>query len=327
LAVTGIVILLAIFKPFATPQSASNPTPAPTAVAALPTDLPTEAPPTVAAGAPQGTTPQPVAADASGGMQFAEEVAEIEALQVSVQLGATKTTIEALGGDTPQAFEGEFVAEPGVDPLNVVYEENARLGAVTITQAVPALFVLGGDPMGTLHLGLTPAVPIDLTLTPGLGGAILDLTDLNIRSLRLSDTNGEVRVFLPRHSEMELSIERNFGAIVIEPLEDASGLILRSLTLKETFGPLTINLPVVSSYTVKIESQYVDADLIVPPDLAGRVEVASEYLMVEMLNARFAEVGERQWETAGFADAPNKVVISVSSTTGTLTILESAPAP
>jgi hypothetical protein len=146
------------------------------------------------------------------------ELGGAEALEVSMNLGAGTTTIDAHEGTT-YALQGEYTTDERIN-LNVAYEVNNGTGDLRLEErGIDEL--LGGAYVGELDLSLTDALPIDLTVDLGVGESTLDLEQLEITTLDVSTGVGSTDIILGEGS-YTADINAGVGEMTIELPENAA---------------------------------------------------------------------------------------------------------
>lgn len=81
----------------------------------------------------------------------------------------------------------------------------------------------GDDWRWELHL--TPNVPLDLTISTGVGQSNLDLRQLNLSNLEVDSGVGETRISLPGEGQLAARIEGGIGEVVVEIPEGVAARI------------------------------------------------------------------------------------------------------
>jgi serine/threonine protein kinase len=250
---------------------------------------------------------------------IAQELGDIDELDVRIDLGATKTVVETTDEDGYAAY-GDYTADAAREPLDVVYEARGARGVLNISQEDPALFVLGDDPLGELYLGLTTAVPINLTVSSGLGEMDIDLSELTLNSLTIEGGAGRTWVKLPDRGDLDIRIMGGAGEVIVEAPDDSSELNLRSLTVKGGLGSLSVELPDQGVYDVRVEVGFGEIVIEVPDDLEARIDFEGGIANLTMVNDRFVKVEDEIWQTEDYVDAVNRALIDVVAGMGDVRI-------
>lgn len=260
--------------------------------------------------------------EAAGTSRILDESVEgVTALTVDMTLGATQLSIAGVGQDS-RRIGAEFRADPAVDQPQVIYTASDDGSAmVRVTQEIPGLFVLGEDPMGEMRLLLPADIPLNLRISPGLGGADIDLSGLDVRSLTLNAASTPARVMLPAEGEIAIRVEGTFADIDVSTPDDAAGLVIRSIDVVNTLGTVQFDLPAAPGYTVTTNSPFGIVRFRIPEALAARIDAPGENVVVDVQNARIQETGPQTWQSEDFGQNSDYVVIDIQSSTGTILIL------
>jgi hypothetical protein len=161
------------------------------------------------------------------------ELGEAQALEASLNLGATATTIGS-HGDSEYALLGEYTTDERLD-LAVDYQVQDGVGELRLEERGEQEPFSPGY-TGRLDLTLTDAVPIDLSIDSGVGAATLDLEVLTLTALYVDTGVGSTEITLGEGS-YTADINTGIGAVTIDLPEDAEVRV-------ETDGGLgTTNVP------------------------------------------------------------------------------------
>jgi serine/threonine protein kinase len=249
-------------------------------------------------------------------VEFNAPLDKIESLEVVLELGATSADVYALDEDSEFAAEGEY---DSTIVLPVVYDARDPSGVGVLTIEEPPEH---GVPGGSVDIGLTRTVPIDLTVKVGAGENTLDLTGLNVTSLVVETDAGSVDLILPSYGILDVVIEAGLGALTIEPPEDAAELFLTSLDIRAAGGSIHLTLPDHGSFKVDIEAGIAEVEVEVPDALAAHLEAEGGLGNVEVEHDTLIQDSDDQavWETEDYADAADKVEIVVDASLGHVSI-------
>ncbi|NWG16216.1 MAG: hypothetical protein HXY41_06230 [Chloroflexi bacterium] len=154
------------------------------------------------------------------------------------------------------------------------------------------------------NVGLSPDVPLDLSITTGTGSANLALESLQVADLTVNAGTGSVDVSLPNMDEsyrVEISVGTGSGIIRIP---DGTALELHATS---GTGGFTFDVP--DDAAVRL----------VGSTGTGGITVPASFLQVGGDTDNF--VGENgTWETAGFDSAVRQIIIRFEGGTGSLTV-------
>jgi hypothetical protein len=83
------------------------------------------------------------------------------------------------------------------------------------SQGVPFFPFIGPSPNPIWNLNLTPAVPLRLNVSTGVGDSQIDLTGLNVTSVDLSTGVGRTVVNMPAHGRFQANISGGIGEVTV----------------------------------------------------------------------------------------------------------------
>lgn len=145
----------------------------------------------------------------------AETLGDVQALKVDLNVGVMETNLNALSGGS-YAVQGTYKTNSDYLKLDVNYETRGDTGILTISQRGQSeRFDLGSNTINTLDLGLTDQVPVDMVVDAGVGEVNLDLTGINLRSLRVKAGVGSVGIILPEKGNFEVSVDAGVGSVTL----------------------------------------------------------------------------------------------------------------
>jgi hypothetical protein len=144
-------------------------------------------------------------------------------------------------------------------------------------------------------LGLNPDVPISLELTAAAGASDLDMRHLTLTDLSLEIAAGDVTAHLPG-GEYDARIDTNAAAASLMLAESGR----QNIELNVNAGSVTIDLP---------------------PGMEARVEVDRALGSFDAGNSALGQVGSSDvWQTSGYEDSGNRVLLQVNIAVGSVTI-------
>lgn len=148
-------------------------------------------------------------------------------------------------------------------------------------------------------VGLSPAVPMALSIHNGVGEANLDLSSLQLTSLSLNGGVGEIHATLPAtRTPYRATVNNGVGEVSLTIMRGAA----LDLTVSGGVGGLTIDVP--DGAAVRLTSQGGLGDLNLPGDL---VRISGQD-------------HEGVWETDGFSQAELPITIEYNGGVGGLTV-------
>lgn len=148
-------------------------------------------------------------------------------------------------------------------------------------------------------IGLSPEIPLDLTINTGVGESYLDLADLNLSNLLLSIGVGRVNLMLPeRESLYRVDVSGGVGSLEIV-IPDHSPL---DLTVNSGVGEVVLDVPENAPIRIRVESGLGGVRM---PDWLTQINASSD---------------EQIWQSANYGDADRPVDIFVQSGIGGLSV-------
>jgi hypothetical protein len=231
----------------------------------------------------------PPASSATGDIVTGTINETVDAESLKVRLDLSMLPLE-VGASEDGKITGDYKTDSRVEP-----EIDYNQGELTITQPdfdfdpfsfEPFSFNDGQDT--GLRLNLPPNVPIDLEVSSGLGQVILDLSDLNITSLKVDAGSGQVIVTLPHDGQIDtVDVKGDLGQVMVEApggaaldidtfkVDSGSGQVVVTLPASGTIGELDVKADLgqlviaapggasldIGSYKAKSGSGALDADL------------------------------------------------------------------
>lgn len=261
---------------------------------------------------------------------FQYDTSAIEALEVFISVGATEISI----GETDASrdrIEGSNTIEAELQDLNVEYLTNDVAGRLTIQQEVEPIYIIGEDPLAVADIDLPTTKPINLTVVSGLGDISLDLAQLNVRTLDITNDSSAatVSVNAPTQGNTVLSLNSEFGPINFIAPSEPIDLNIQEFVVDAGFGSSDITLPVAGDYTVDVTANIGSTvTLLIPRALEARVLLGASSVQtisesaVNINSARLTDQGDDVWETANYVDSENKAEIVILGAQGTIDIVD-----
>jgi hypothetical protein len=222
---------------------------------------------------------------------FREPIGAATSASITLDLSSEHTTVKALTGSND--LINATIRHLGAVDFKVSGSQKKTINLSEITSAtdwfaIPAVFEeLNWD------IGLTPALPIDLTVGGGSGRGELNLSGLLLASLKANVGSGAFKIHLP-------SFPNGYNA-----------------SLNGGSGSLDLFLPSATELSVHLEGGSGSINITVPPDAAVRIEVLNGGSGSVSIPNSFMRVSgsadqkEGAWETAGYPQAGHKILIQV----------------
>jgi len=145
---------------------------------------------------------------------FSQALGDVDAVAVTLKLGAGETSVKALSG-SQNVVDGTYTTNSNLK-LDVAYTTSGKTGRLVVSQVGTQNRVNTlGNYVGQLNMNLTDAVPVDLTIEAGVGQVTLDLTGINLKSLTVKGGVGELNLILPDRGDYPVKVEVGVGSIDI----------------------------------------------------------------------------------------------------------------
>ncbi len=166
------------------------------------------------------------------------------------------------------------------------------------------LSFIGNDDLDW-NIGLSDAVPLDLTVNTGTGAANLDLTPLQISALNVSTGTGSVDISLPSlEASYNALVSTGTGGVDISIPEDGA------VNLRVSSGTGGVSIDVSEGAAVRLVGSVG----------TGGIDVPSWMQRIGGDDENNFLGAEGTWETEGFNNADRQIVINFSGGTGGLDI-------
>lgn len=216
---------------------------------------------------------------------------------------------------------------------------------ITIDEA-PVMNVTYSGPLMRWLVALDPTVPLTITTNVGSGDTLLPLEAFTVNGLTANAGSGDVDISLPS-GEAVIPVSINVGSGNVSlATADGSQLLLETINLGSgnfsldsgasasysgsiavESGDVALNLDDDDSGTLRVAIESGDARISLPDGVALRVEVTIESGDINAGNRMERVSGGETltgnsgvWETAGFADAERHLTITLTISSGDLTI-------
>jgi len=175
------------------------------------------------------------------------------------------------------------------------------------------------------EIGLSPNVPIDLTINIGSGSAELRLGNLELTSLKIDGGSGSVNGVLPASSsQYDLRIDGGSGSFDIE-LESGTNAMA---FLEIGSGSFEVMIGAGSDVSAEIHGGSGSIGIDVPDDVgvrivveergSGSVSVPSKYDLVDDMNDDDGDTGI--WESEGYSGAAHRIEITFEPGSGSFNV-------
>ncbi len=221
--------------------------------------------------------------------RFSEPLEGATAANITLDLAQYPTTVSALSGsDTLIDAELTHSGDVRFDATGGAQRQVRLAYSSGLTFFFPDF--TGTE--GTWNIGLSPAVPLDLNVDAGSGGAELDLSELALSGLVIDAGSGAVALTRPAAEAFyEVRIDGGSGA---QTVEVPSGV---AATLYYDGGSGSLRLAVAEDAAVRLE---------VRDSGSGRVRVPSEWDEIEA-----GDDDEGIWQSATYEDSEDRQMLVI----------------
>lgn len=236
---------------------------------------------------------------------FTAPLGDTASARVNLALSVGRGTVKALK-DTDTLIDADLVHRGEVEfSVSGERDKNVRLRP---TENVPLQWL---NPANWFHnyrdlkwdIGLTPQVPLDVTVHSGVGESIIDLTDLRLTHVSLNIGIGATDLRLPcTEAPYDAEINGGTGETQIDIADDAA----LHLKARGGVGAFKINTP--HDVGVRIRATVG----------VGDVNLSSRFVQMQSANHLVGKSGT--WQTEGFEGANRQVTIDFDGGVGELRV-------
>lgn len=234
---------------------------------------------------------------------FSEPVGEAQSASVVLDLSVNPTRVYALEGSddlilADLSYMGNIIFDvTGSETKNVRLDEQS----VGFIWNMRWDALLGGGADTEWQIGLSPDVPLQLTVDGGTGSTELDLTGLELEALTVDGGTGSMQIALPEDS-------RRF------PIDLDGGT-----------GSMSITVPENLSFDLTTDGGTGSLFIDIPDDAGVQVEVRDGGVGSVNLSGAFNRISggrndEGVWETEAYATTDTPIKISLDVGTGSITV-------
>jgi hypothetical protein len=218
--------------------------------------------------------------------RFFEPVGQATSAYVNLKFASEPVSVNALS-DSANLIDATLVHYGKIDfRASGTTEKNITLSKIFTTNEI---FTGFWDPQVKWTIGLSPKVPMELTIDGASGSIDMDLSGLQLTKFSADTGSGSIDLTLPSGTAYTASVSSGSGSVNIRLLDKTS------VTLKLNSGSGSVNISL-------------------PRNAAVRVEVRSSgsgSVNVDGMNKVSGGSGEKEgvWETSNYASADMKIVI------------------
>lgn len=142
---------------------------------------------------------------------FSEPIGSLQRAEVDIQFGAGELIVNSLSDTTPELVQGEYEHRGLSQGVNKSFKTLDGIGKLELN-AAPAGQRILSDFRQNWHVGLTPRIPMDLSVKAGASQGQLDLTNLKLSRLRVDIGASKVVIDMPKVTLGTLDAEIKAGA-------------------------------------------------------------------------------------------------------------------
>jgi hypothetical protein len=257
-------------------------------------------------------------------LTFSEPLGSATSARITLDLERYPTTIEALSA-SDLLIDAELETYTDVD-FSARGDRDKSVSLEPVTDYgfnLDWIDTIGSDVRW--EIGLSPDVPIDLTVDIGSGSATIDLMYLEISELEIEGGSGSAYLTLPESSsQYSANIDGGSGSFDIE---FESGAEVRA-EMSVGSGSFDIVIGSSADLDARIDGGSGSITIDVPGDVgvrvvirdggSGSVRVPGSYLLVDDMGDTDGDTGI--WETDGYSSAAHRVEITFDPGSGSFTL-------
>lgn len=248
----------------------------------------------------------------------------VDAVNAVIEVGASHTTIGATVSEA--AYATRYMVPRRREPVQYSYTVTDDVGEFVFLQEDAEFFDPELDEMSELQIGLTPEVPLNLTVLARTGDLTIDLSDLQVESLYVQAESGRVTIILPGSGELDFDL-RTIGADVIVSLASPDDMIeLTRARVEVDGGSVNMDLPPFEAYGIDVVVGDGYARFYLDDEQQARVTlngVPDRFLAETDRFVNGEVVGV--WQTENYGTRPDQVEIDAVAWGGTLVLADYSP--
>jgi hypothetical protein len=236
--------------------------------------------------------------------RFTESIGNATSARVNLDLTVGKTTLDALS-DPNTLIDAEITY---VGEINFDVQGDTQK-TISISHRAPSFgfnwsWITDTDTRRVWwDIGLSPEIPLTLSIDGSIGQSIIDLGDLQIEDLEVDGDVGDFQITLPA-TEKAYDAYLNGGVGAFEVVLERGSAV--NLTIDGDIGEFIIDVPADAAVRV-------DAEVDI-----GNINVPSNFVRLSSGDDLVGESGI--WETPGFDEADVRIVIVFNGGVGDLSV-------
>lgn len=173
---------------------------------------------------------------ALSGEQISQPLGNATRANIKIEPGAGSLHLEALS-DSENLIEGTVGTNKGQTVVRDFSQSGNQVSLTLRTTGANFYYFPVGTSQWNWDLGLTPEIPLDLSVDLGAGSADVDLEGMQIDSLNMDVGVGDFSLVLPKTGKYDAKIDGAIGQIVIEIPQEVG------VRIKSDTGITSVNMP------------------------------------------------------------------------------------
>jgi hypothetical protein len=253
------------------------------------------------------------------------------AAHIDLHLSVGQTNVHPLA-DSPNILEADIsyvgemefnVSGDSMKHIKLAQKSDFENIGESIKRSI-GFVVKGGGKELKWDVGLTKDLPIELKLDGGVGPSVVDLTDIQLRGLRIDGGVGEMTLTLPAASDLyHVDLDGGVGRTHLIVAKDA----MVNLTIEGGVGGIHVTIHPEAHVNLKITGGVGETKVEVPTESEvsvtaggglGNVSVPARFTRLSAEEGFMSRGGT--WETPNYAAAENKITIEFSGGVGQLLV-------
>jgi Domain of unknown function (DUF5668)/Putative adhesin len=232
---------------------------------------------------------------------FSEPVGNAVSASVELHLSDGATTVSSLADSN--ALISADVSTIGQIDFVVMGDANKTVRLQRRSAPGLLLWPFGvGSEQTRWDIGLNPKLPLDLTIAASSGDTTLNANGLNLHTLTVNASSGNLKASLPAEAEVyQVRLEASSGNLSFD-VPDGAAL---NASMRMSSGNITFNVPGGAGVQLNVQDSS-SGSVRVPPNYTRTVD-----------NGR----NRGAWESPGFGKADSKIILTIDNmSSGSFTI-------
>lgn len=142
---------------------------------------------------------------------FSEPMGSVQRAEVDIQFGAGELTLDSLPSTSSDLVQGKFEHQGLTQGVNKSFKTLDGVGRLELNATLAGQRILG-DFRQKWQVGLTPRIPLDLSVKAGASQGQLNLTNLQLSRLRVDIGASKATINLPKVASGTLDAQIKAGA-------------------------------------------------------------------------------------------------------------------